>query len=210
MMKKQRNSCKSIAGIAKNSGALILALLLAIGVSTSALAQEKGTLRQGGLDIFLLGQQMLGDSTKDKKFSLDLDVEDTFVVGAGLGVNLNDNINLNFDAWTGGTDIKLRGLGKADSDLVGVDVNLDYNILRTEVTPVITGGIGFIRFSGSLDDRSFDETDFSYNLGGGVRWDLSRNFFLKGLYRFTWTKLDDTQNRILFDGFSFSVGYVFR
>lgn len=188
-------------------------VFLMVQAVPTAFSLERGFVRQGGLEFFILGQQLSGDTTRASNFPLDIEVEDAFVLGAGLGMNLNDYINLNFDTWFGRTDINARGPGffsKTKSDLVGIDVNLDYHLLRSQVTPVLTGGIGFVRFTGSVAGLDFDEADFSYNLGGGIRWDISTNLFFKGLYRFTWTELEDTQDRILLDGLSFSIGYVFR
>ena len=92
-----------------------------------------------------------------------------------------------------------------DCTLFGWDVNIDINILKYQFTPLVTGGIGFINFSG--DD--FDETDFSYNIGIGFRWDITDHFLMKGMYRSTWTELEDTDDNVQFDGVSVALGYIF-
>ena len=202
-----------LPGLVKIFVCFCFILFFFLVTAPTASSQQRSYTRQGGVDIFLIGQQVLGDKTRATDAPIDLEVDNTFVFGGGVGVNLNDYINLNFDTWIGKTDINARGTGfssKTDSNLFGVDVNLDYHLFRGQLTPVFTGGIGFVKFSGSVAGLNFGETDFSYNLGGGIRWDISSNFFLKGIYRFTWTELEDTQNKLLLDGFSFSIGYVFR
>jgi hypothetical protein len=51
--------------------------------------------------------------------------------------------------------------------------------------------------------------DFSYNLGGGLRWDINDHFLIKAIYRATWITMEDTDDAVLLDGISFSVGYIF-
>lgn len=166
--------------------------------------------REGRTEIFVIGQQMDGDSTHDDFLGRDVEVDDTFVWGFGVGYNFNDHLNLNIGLWFGSTDIE-SGIFTADTDLTGMDFNVDYNILEGPLTPLITGGIGFIHFDGELVllGLDFSETNFSYNVGAGFRWDIDDNFLLKALYRFTWTKLEDTDDRIMLDGISVSIGYKF-
>lgn len=90
-----------------------------------------------------------------------------------------------------------------------MDFNLDVNILKSRFTPMVSGGIGFIRFTGGFNGGAFDETDFSYNLGWGFRWDVTNHFLIKAIYRATWTKLEDSDESILLDGISLGIGYVF-
>ncbi len=64
------------------------------------------------------------------------------------------------------------------------------------LTPLITGGIGFIDFEGEIVilGLTYSETNFSYNVGAGVRWDIGDTFLLKLLYRLTWTEQEDTDD----------------
>jgi opacity protein-like surface antigen len=172
--------------------------------------------RSGKTEIFVLGQQMDGDSTGADALGIpfDIEVDDTFVWGLGAGYNFNDYLNLNGDIWFGSTDIESNPLGipvKADSDLIGTDFNLDYNILKSRFTPIVSCGIGFINFDGDFGagGSDFSETDFSYNLGAGIRWDIGDHFLVRALYKFTWTELEDTDDTLRLDGASLRIAYVF-
>lgn len=177
---------------------------------TSTVCRAQEWSRKGKGEIFALGQHMGADTTTGLGITLELD--DTIVGGFGVGTNFNDHVNLNTDFFFGSTNVTGRASGvevEADSDLIGWDVNLDINILKSRITPMVTGGIGFIRFKGDVLGFDFDETDFSYNVGGGVRWDATDHFLIKAIYRATWTKMEDTDEAILFDGVSLSIGYIF-
>jgi opacity protein-like surface antigen len=185
--------------------------VLPLIISPAAIAQEWS--RAGKGEIFVLGQNMSGDTATGDGIEIELD--DTTVFGIGLGVN-DKNINFNLDIFFGSTDTEGRGPGPtltADTDLFGLDLNLDYNFLETRFTPLITGGIGYINFNGTWRGDSgtsdFSETDFSYNLGAGFRWDVTDRFLMKAVYRATWTKLKDTDDSIQFKGISVSIGYLF-
>ena len=185
----------------------IICLSLVVFIVTPIVCNAQEWSRKDKGEIFVLGQQMTGDTTTETITGLGIEVEvdDTTVGGFGIGFNFHDHLNLNMDMFFGSTDLIIKGYGATDTDLLGMDFNLDYNILKSRFTPMITGGIGFINFSGS----GFDETDFSYNLGAGFRWDITDHFLIKGIYRATWTELEDSDDSIMLDGISLSIGYLF-
>ncbi len=166
--------------------------------------------RTGRTEVTGLLQYMDGDTTHDDYLDQKVNVDDTTVFGVGVGHNFNDHLNLNGDLWFGNTDIE-SGVFTGDTDLVGLDLNVDYNILEGRFTPLITGGIGFIRFDGELSLLGLDysETNFSYNVGTGFRWDIQDHFLVKVLYKITWTKLEDTDDALSLNGISLRVGYIF-
>lgn len=171
-------------------------------------ADERSRTSKG--EIFVFGQQMIGDTATGS--GIDLEIEDAIAGGIGIGTNFNDFVNLNFDLFFTASDVIATGYGnqiKGDTNIFGMDLNLDYNVLKFPFTPLITGGIGFINFNGDIEGYPFDETDFSYNLGAGFRWDITEYVFVKGIYKSTWTELEDTDGAIMFNGINFSFGYVF-
>jgi hypothetical protein len=186
---------------------------------TSKDCKSQDWSRSGKTEIFVIGQQIDGDSTSADTVSpfyiieVDLEVDDTFVGGLGAGYNFNDYLNLNGEIGFGSTDMELefRGIAsvKADSDLVGMDFNLDYNVLKSRFTPMVTGGIGFIYYDADFGVVDLSETVFSYNLGAGFRWDIGDHFLAKALYKLTWTELEDTDDTLKLGGVSLSIGYVF-
>ena len=86
---------------------------------------------------------------------------------------------------------------------------MDVLVLTSRLTPVVTTGLGFMSFSGNFAGIEFKETDFSYNVGAGLRWDFADNWFLKFLYRARFTTLQDSDGSLLLNGLSLSIGYVY-
>ena len=190
----------------------IICLSIVAFITTSIVCNAQEWSRKGKGEIFALVQQMTGDTTTISGFEIEMEADDTIVGGIGVGFNFHDHLNLNMDMFFGSTDLIVKGYGatvKADTNLLGIDVNLDYNILKSRFTPMITAGIGFINFNGDVVGYDFTETDFSYNVGAGFRWDITDHFLIKGIYRVTWTELEDTDDSITLDGISLSVGYLF-
>ena len=166
-------------------------------------------------EFYLMGQYAGGDTVSG--LGLEAKLDSTSSAGLGLGYNLSSYLNFNWSMYYGQTKMKAQSYYgipayrrvSADTDVFAMDFNLDYNILKYPLTPVISGGIGFINYSGSVGIFDFNETDFSYNLGAGLRWDISRNFFIKAVYKATWTKLKDTDGTVCLDGPALFVGFVF-
>jgi opacity protein-like surface antigen len=80
---------------------------------------------------------------------------------------------------------------------------------------LVSAGIGI--FSGSLDDENFGNDSstnttsaFSYNVGAGFRWDISKNFFMKATYRLIWADLfENSEDALMFNGVMVNLGYMF-
>lgn len=133
---------------------------------------------------------------------LEAEIEDTFIGGAGFGYNFNDHVNINADIWFGPSDIRITfendEIANINLSLWGMDFNIDYNILKKRITPLITGGIGFIYLYEYGNKDTFNlindsETSLSYNLGAGLRWNISRDVAIKALYKNYWTEFDDLE-----------------
>lgn len=172
--------------------------------------------RGGRTEVFALGQYTTGDTTKTSVLGAEIRVADFRAFGFGLGYNLNDHLNLNLDMFFSSTDITgiymAPGLLMefwAETDITGWDLNLDFNLLKRCITPLVTGGIGFINLSSDSSLGSINETDFSYALGVGFRWDATDHFLVKGMYKAAWTELEDTEGSIMLDGINIHVGYMF-
>lgn len=190
--------------------AVVLAILATLALTSPVCSAEEWS-RKGKSEIYVLGQSMGGDTTTGLGATMELD--DSTAWGFGYGTNFSDNLNLNMDMFFSSKDMAFK-MGsykdKGSANLLGFDVNLDVNILKGRFTPVITGGIGFIDFSGDWEKGfPFEETDFSYNVGGGFRWDVTNHFLVKAIYRATWTEMEDTDKSVLFDGIALSIGYIF-
>lgn len=172
--------------------------------TTAALAAARG----GETELFLFGQFSLEDETTGSIFGSDFEVTfgETFGIGVGIGHNITDNLNLNatllvaeasVDVETGGFDVS------DDATLLAPDVNIDWNILDTPITPFLTAGTGLMAFFG--DDN---ETEFSYGVGGGLRLDLSDAAFVKVWYRARWFELEETDDSLMLHTFNVGIGLL--
>ena len=158
------------------------------------------------IEVFAVVQQMTGDETTG--LDMTIEVDDAVIGGFGAGMNI-DNFNLNLDMLFGSTEIRSDDL-TLDTKLFCFDANLDYSILDEQVSPMITAGLGSVNFSKSLVSyEDFSETDFSYNIGAGLRCTIMDHFLLKALYRVTWTTIKETDNAIKLNGISVTGGYIF-
>ena len=192
---------------------IIFLLFFSIIVATPSAAQEWS--RQGRIELYGMIQNMSGDSTSGSEVmssEVMMKLDSTSVIGLGYGTNFSDHVNLNMDFWLGSTNVTGKASGitvKGNASLLGLDFNLDINLLSRRFTPVVTGGVGFINFSGDVEGFPFREMDLSYNYGGGLRWDATDHLFFKILYRFTKTQLEETDKAIMLDGPTLSIGYIF-
>jgi len=166
--------------------------------------------RRGRVELFGLLQNMGGDKTYGS--GVMMEIGSTSAIGIGYGSNLSNHLNLNMDMWFGSTNVTGKALGitvTGDTTLLGWDANLDINILQNRFTPIVSGGVGFISFSGDVVGFPFSETDLSYNYGGGFRWDVTDNFLLKTIYRTTRTTLKETDKALMLSGAAISICFIF-
>lgn len=166
--------------------------------------------RKGKVEIFVLGEYRSGDTTSRSDIKLELD--DAFAIGFGAGYNFNEYVNLNTDIFSSSMDATKDAFGTKSETNITVfswDLNLDINILKKRFSPLITGGVGLIKFSGGWESGyTFRETDFSYNIGGGLRWN-GEHLLIRAVYKATLTNLEDADNSLLLNGIVFSIGYTF-
>lgn len=190
-------------------------LCLIVLTITSTVCSAQEWTRAGRGEIFAFGQFMGGDTATatvdDSVISMKFD--DMFAGGIGFGYNFSNYFNVNMDLLYGQSDTTSSGFDisiKHNTNIIAGDLNLDFNILKTRFTPLVTGGIGYVRFKGTIAEGfDFDEVDLSYNVGGGIRWDVTDHFLVKAVYRSLWTKLKDTDKAIRFNVGTLSIGYIF-
>ncbi|MEA2076685.1 MAG: outer membrane beta-barrel protein [Candidatus Marinimicrobia bacterium] len=181
---------------------ICLGLLVCSNVSSAEPYSREGK----GYEIFVFGQSMSGDETSG--LGIDIAFENTNIWGAGGGHN-GDYININMDVFFGYIGWSATGYDVSMTDqyftIKGLDVNIDA-FLMYQITPLATAGIGIMIFEN--DDIDILESNLSFNMGAGVRWDITEQIFVKGLYRSTWTKLENTYKSLRFGGISILVGYI--
>ncbi len=188
---------------------------------TSSLCNAQEWSRKGKTELFGTIQKMSSEEVEypfTHILPVKLDVDSTTIYGFGYGHNLTDHWNINMDLLYGyaktdvmnGSEFQFMLYEDVEMDYILWDLNVDYNIFKSRLTPLVTGGIGFMDYS--VNTRAtgvgeVNESNFSYNLGAGVRWDVMDNLLLKVIYRSTWTEFDDNDQR--YDGVSVSVAYMF-
>jgi opacity protein-like surface antigen len=139
--------------------------------------------------------------------------------GAGFGYNIGPYFNLNFDGLANSerlTDTVSNGVSTASSKENVYSgkfmFNVEYYPFKACITPILTGGVGVI-YTWNNDifdnDMYLSETDLAYDAGAGLRWDITRNMFAKVIYKATWSKFHNFDDRQLYDGLFFSIGWKF-
>ena len=208
-------------------------LLLAIAVFTLTASSAHAQLRlapSGRTGTFELGgviQWFSGDSANGTVRGANGDLELDDLVGGGMnfGYNINEHLNINTDLTFSNADIDFfapQGSLHDDADFFAWTVNLDYYILPTRFTPFLTAGLGFLYMDNWYDSwyccytPSFDtaipisETDFLWNVGAGLRWDVADNIALKLSYRYYGTELEYANDYMFMHSVLLSVLFHFR
>ena len=197
----------------------IIIISLLVFTMTASICSAEEYSRKGKAELFGAIQEM-GSEEVEYPFThilpVTIDIDSTTVLGIGYGYNLTDHWNVNTDLLFGSADadVQISGLTveTEDMDYILWDINVDYNILKRRLTPLVTGGIGLMDFgidTTALGVGKVHESNFSYNLGAGIRWDVKDNLLLKVIYRSTWTELRDADADQRYDGVSVSVAYMF-
>jgi opacity protein-like surface antigen len=141
------------------------------------------------------------------------EIENTAMLGVQFGYNVREQLNLNLEFGFGKPDYKgtwgrqsFRGTG----NLFTGDLNVEYNIFKKPFTPYVGAGLGLMYFDSNIPQgspdvwcwwdyywgyvctttqSSRDTTEFTYNLAGGVRWDINETLFMKFGYRAMWASV---------------------
>lgn len=189
----------------------IAASLFILTIAFTACNAQEFT-RKGQTEICGVFQTMSSETlTSSNVFGwpITADLDSTMLFGVGIGHNITDHWNINTDILYGKQDWTVNQFGfwpvTNDFTLYLFDVNVDYNIFKGPLTPLVTGGIGVMNIRGN----GANETDFSYNVGAGARWDISEQFLLKIIYRIMWTDIEDADNTAQFGGINVNFGFKF-
>lgn len=96
--------------------------------------------------------------------------------GAGVGYTLTDHLSVNGEVGGGSLDAKNAN---ASIGFVETKFSLEYNILKTRLTPVLAAGLGTLNYV----TPGFTLEGITYGGGAGLRWDITDRLFAKALYR---------------------------
>ncbi|MBN2593019.1 MAG: porin family protein [Sedimentisphaerales bacterium] len=190
---------------------------------TAGICSAQGWSRKGKNELFgtiqMIGSEEIKYSFTDK-LPVKLDIDSAPIYGIGYGYNITDHWNVNTDLLFGSADTDVQTISGSgfitvetkDMDYVLWNVNLDYNIWKSCFTPLVTGGIGIMDFgidTTATGVMKVHESNFSYNLGAGVRWEIEDNLLIKVMYRSTWTEFGDANQDLQYDSFCLNVAYMY-
>ena len=185
----------------KFSTIIILSLLAFIVTFSVCSAQDaRGPRRSGKSEIYGIVQTLdgyTGLNDDGVKWGLD----DGYAYGIGVGYNATDHFNINMDLAFDSQDVFYKKENIGSMHALIWNVNLDYNISKGPLTPLVSGGMGFATYS----DEGPRGTEFTYNIGAGGRWDISDKVFMKVTYRKAWFPDNDYDQ----DGIFLGIGYMF-
>jgi opacity protein-like surface antigen len=209
-----------------------LAILLAAQAAGAA-AQSKGP-RAERWDFTLQPQYVDGKSVSGDSGSR-ADISGDWGFGFGFAYNFSNHLALGGElTWNNanyrativpgpgnpGSSINLNGSMETST----LRVNGTWNFLATSLTPFVTGGIGATYVDTNIPDGPTQcwvdpwwgtycgtptktNTYFSYNAGAGLRWDVNRNFFLRGVYTKQWIDVGGGAGSPAFDQFRIDFGF---
>jgi opacity protein-like surface antigen len=166
--------------------------------------------------------QARGVEGKDLAFEGGTTVTTKDALGFGLGVSYNVNPFLNIGGefvWvsqdyeatvlgTGGSYV-----GRGNVDIGAFMLNATWHILAGPLTPYLSAGFGSTTVDSNIPSGppgnycwyypyggyycgtyvpTYSETSFSYNAGAGIRWDFSREMFMRFGAQQQWTDFSGT------------------
>jgi opacity protein-like surface antigen len=170
--------------------------------------------------------------------NVPLKMDDTGLGGFGIAYHFNDYLGIHVDFMFGGATfhgtVPLEQGGNfnvnQDAFIQTGRLNLDYNIINRRLTPFVTAGIGYQYIETELKNLPpvgycwWDpwwgyvcgtgqpyawQTDFTWNAGGGVRWNITDNLMVKAMVGATWLEYSGTHGVTTQIEGIFSIGWSF-
>ena len=170
--------------------------------------------RSARTEIYGIGQYLHSEDITFNGPAGDVKVKmnDTGLGGFGLAFHFNEFVAVHADFMFGSAtfsgDMPLAAGGgtiheSQDVFLQTGRFNLDYNIINRRLTPFVTGGIGYQYLETEMKNappvQYWDpwwvwqtyhahawETDFTWNVGAGVRWNITDRLFIKATAGAQW------------------------
>ncbi|NRB42949.1 MAG: porin family protein [Pseudomonadales bacterium] len=162
--------------------------------------------------------------------SINFDSTDRWGFTLGYNVNKHLNIHWEYSYLKPGYKAVVVGENLLDTQVINhratmttSNFNFTYNILSGKITPFIMAGLGWTSTDSNVgtgtgqcwwtwygwvcDGNSYNRSDFSYNAGVGVRWELNPKLFLRASYGQQWVDMSRVKNTPNFDIGRFEVGF---
>ena len=179
---------------------------------------------RGGNWEFILPLAYTDTTTVHGQGGSSLRINNDWSTGFGFGYNINDNFQVNglftwayrgYDATIVQTDGTTRRYSNyMDTSTIGV--NGVYYLMGGNFTPFISAGIGYTYIDTNIQTgtgstscwwdpwygyvctsyaQTKTESDWNYNVGIGVRFDVNRAFSLQGSYNRMWLEADKVKKQ---------------
>jgi opacity protein-like surface antigen len=103
---------------------------------------------------------------------------DVYAGGVGIGYNFIDQLGAYVEFTAGSASAAVDSASGSASAYAG-EIGLNYNILKKPLTPFVTVGLEYLRFTSDGTYRGF----FGPYVGLGARWDFNERWFAKAEYR---------------------------
>ena len=201
---------------------LLSGMLLAVCISTSQAQIPMATEyfpRQNKFEVYGIGEYLHQTDAAEFNGGVKLRLDDTGMGGVGFAYHFNNFVSAHADFLFGPATFRVEDpiignyvLGH-DSYISSGKFNIDYNIINRRLTPFITAGIGYQYMYTSYDNyyyySYYDETDFTWNVAGGIRWNITDNFFIKVYGGAQWLTYQDANNITTQIEASFALGWTF-
>ena len=139
---------------------------------------------------------------------LSLSIRDAWGFGFGLAYNFNNYLALGFEFNFRSPDYTLTGTpeGETEPQVLSHEMNVfsglvkgTWHIFPTKFTPFIDINAGFAHLDSNIKNgpsycypdwywgwvcfsSTYSDTSFTYGGAAGLRWDITRGFFMRGSY----------------------------
>jgi len=178
--------------------------------------------RQNKFEIYGVGQYLHQGDTEYPSGGggpVKLKLDDTGLGGLGFAYHFSDFFSIHSDFMFGPATFKFEYPGGVTQQfghngfISTGRFNLDYNIINRRLTPFITAGIGY-QYQQVEQDYYYGtdyyyETDFTWNVAGGIRWNVTDNLLLKLAIGGQWLEYENANNITSQFEVMFSIGCTF-
>ncbi len=194
--------------------------------------------RVGKSEVYGIGQYLSSSiiNFNGPQGNVPVRMDNTGLGGFGIAYHFNDFLSVHGDFMFGGAtfnaDVPLALGGTAhvknDAFLQTGRFNLDYNMINRRISPVLSAGIGYQYIETELnhgppsyywdpwygwvyysDNPYAWQTDFTWNVAAGFRWNITDNLFIKAMGGATWLEYSGSHGVTTQIEGIFSIGWTF-
>ena len=203
---------------------LLLLLILSTSVHAQRFNQKKmnDAPRYETWEVSLLAQYQTGTDAEGEQGS-SIDIDSGWGWGFGIGWNWTEHWNLGYRFSLNKPDYSATIVPEDPAEppqTIDYDMskyshqfNVTYHFMKGPFTPYLQAGIGWTKLDSNLLSRppttwdTFKTSEFTYNLGVGLRWDVNGAIFMRGAWNRQFINLDN--GNLDFDTVTLEGGFMF-